>query len=105
MKNNQDEINLNSNSMTNTLEKFNFLESPISSSRNYFSNNNINRIINQNDNGEINYISQQIDHPYLKEEYLNNLYNETKFIQNEFNNRKSLLMKESEEIKEKKKKN
>ena len=91
MKNNQEEFNFNSNSYNNSLEKLNFQESPISSKDNI--NNNINNIN-----------SQRIENPYLKEEYLNNLLNETKFMQKDYNNKKSLLMKEKEEIQEKKKK-
>ena len=102
MKNIQEEINFNSNSYNNSLENLNFFESPISSSRNNISINNNNKIINHN-NKEANYISQQIEHPFLKEEILNNLYNETKIIQNEYNRNKSMLIKENEEIKKNKK--
>ena len=94
MKINLDANNFIYNSYTNSLEKVNFFESPISSSRNYFLNNNNNNQI----------MSQQIENPYLKKEYLNNLLNETKVIQNDYNNKKSILMKESEEIQENKKK-
>ena len=126
MKNNQDEFNINSNSIYNSFEKLNIYESPISAcfknDQNIPSNNllpnslqnpNINLNLNNNQNqiGDMNSITKdinnlstnQLEFPVTKEEYLNNLFNETKIIQNEINDKKTKLMKENAEIQEKKK--
>ena len=119
MKNNQDEFNFKSHSHMNSLDKYNFLESPISSFHNYLSinnnnNNNYNNFIKETNTSNImnllgdKYLNTRAletnDFPSLKEEYLNNILNETKYIQNDYNNKKSKLIKENEEINEKKKK-
>ena len=126
MKNIQDEFNINSNSIFNSFDKLNIYESPIAASfenyqnipSNSFLPNHI-QIQNQNFNNNQNNLvsdlnsfvkdinnlsSNQIEFPSTKEEYLNNLFNETKLIQNEINEKKSKLMKENIEIQEKKKK-
>ena len=128
MKNNQDEFNLNSNSIFNSFDKLNIYESPITESlenyqyqyvpsntllpkhyrtqnRNYNRNQTKINDINNSFLKDINNLSQnQLEFPLTKEEYLNNLFNETKVIQNEINEKKTKLMKENAEIQQKKQK-
>ena len=125
MRNNQDEFNINSNSIFNSFDKLNIYESPIASSfehnQNIPSNTflptrlltpDINLHNNQNKIGDMNSISKdinnlsthQLEFPISKEDYLNNLFNETKILQNEINEKKTKLMKENAAIQEKKKK-
>ena len=124
MKKIKDEFNINSNSIFNSFDKLNIHESPIESSFEYHQNipsngliqnyiQSLNPINTRNQKGDINnsiskeinnLSSTQVEFPATKEEYLNNLFNETKLIQNEINEKKSKLMKENIEIQEKKKK-
>ena len=126
MKNIQDEFNINSNSIFNSFDKLNIYESPISASFENPQNIPSNSLLpprlktpdinfnanNRNQFAEINSITkdvnnlstQQLEFPISKEEYLNNLFNETKMIQSEINEKKSKLIKENSEIQEKKKK-
>ena len=121
MKNIQDEFNFNSNSIFNSFDKLNIYESPISGSfENYPPSNNL--IVSHSNKQKINYTninpyndlnsitkelnnlsSNQLEYPVSKEDYLNNLLNETKNIQNEISEKNNKLMKENAEIQEKKK--
>ena len=124
MKKIKDEFNINSNSIFNSFDKLNIHESPIESSFEYHQNipsngliqnyiQSLNPINTRNQKGDINnslskeinnLSSTQVEFPATKEEYLNSLFNETKMMQNEINEKKSKLLKENAEIQEKKKK-
>ena len=126
MKRNQEEFNINSNSIFNSFDKLNIYESPLSASFDNYQNipsNTLlptypkvsNKNISANHNPIVsdmnsfakdiqNLSMNQLDFPVTKEDYLNNLFNETKMLQNEINEKKSKLMKENMEIQEKKKK-
>lgn len=127
MINNLDEFNFNSNSPINSIERLNFRESPIlKDSHDFLQNNtnnmnNLNNIYNNNSIKEINtrnynpqrfkgndaYLnnfSQQLEYPFQREDYLNNLFDETKYMQNDYNDKRYKLIKENEEMEEKKKK-
>ena len=126
MRNIQDEFNINSNSIFNSFDKLKIYESPISASFDNAQNIPSNSFLpprlqtpdinfnptNKNQLGEINSITkdinnlstQHIEFPVSKEDYLNNLFNETKMLQTEINEKKSKLIRENEDIQEKKKK-
>ena len=126
MRNIQDEFNINSNSIFNSFDKLNIYESPISASFENAQNIPSNSFLpprlktpdikyfpkNKNQIAELNSITkdinnlstQQLEFPVSKEDYLNNLFNETKMLQTEINEKKSKLIKENSDIQEKKKK-